>query len=82
MISQDKTALMGRSGSWEVTFEYIGYGSEDKYSLSIRILHFIILVYIYENIITILPGFSFSTTEVKNLYGLRWGIKTSFRETP
>lgn len=39
-----------------------------------RILRFKISDDIYENIITNLPDASFSTAEIKSLYGLRWGI--------
>ena len=64
----------------EVTFDYIDHGSGDEYPISLRILRFKISDDTYENIITNLPDSSFSTAEIKNLYGLRWGIETSFRE--
>ena len=64
----------------EVTFDYIDHGSGDEYPISLRILRFKISDDTYENIITNLPASSFSTAEIKNLYGLRWGIETSFRE--
>lgn len=64
----------------DVTFDYIDHGSGDEYPISLRILRFKISDDTYENIITNLPASSFSTAEIKKLYGLRWGIKTSFRE--
>lgn len=33
----------------------------------------------YEYLITNLPKDDFSTTEIKSMYGMRWGIETSFR---
>lgn len=64
----------------DVTFDYIAHGSGGEYPISLRILRFKISDDTYENIITNLPASSFSTDEIKYLYGLRWGIETSFRE--
>lgn len=64
----------------EVTFDYIEHGSGKEYPISLRILRFKISDDSYENIITNLPAEEFSVEEIKMLYGLRWGIETSFRE--
>jgi len=64
----------------DVTFDYIEQGSGDEYPISLRILRFEISDSGYETIITNLPAEEFSPEEIKTLYGLRWGIETSFRE--
>lgn len=63
-----------------VTFDYLDSDSRKEYSLSLRVLRFKISDDGYENIITNLPIEDFSVEEIKWLYGLRWGIETSFRE--
>lgn len=63
-----------------VTFDCIDHGSGDEYPISLRILRFNISNDTYENIITNFPASSFSAAEIRSLYGLRWGIETSFRE--
>lgn len=52
----------------------------DRYEMQIRILRFKISDDTYETIITSLPRFRFSLENIKELYGMRWGIETSFRE--
>lgn len=64
----------------EVTFDYIEHGSGKEYPICLRVLRFKISEDDYENIITNLPAENFSMEEIKNLYGMRWGIETSFRE--
>ena len=48
--------------------------------LSIRIVRFKITDTSYETIFTSLPRDKFSIEDIKKLYGMRWGIETSFRE--
>lgn len=64
----------------DVAFDYIDHGLGDEYPISLRVLRFKISNDTYENIITNLPASSFSASEIKSLYELRWGIETSFRE--
>lgn len=64
----------------DVTFDYIEHGSGKEYLISLRVLRFKISDGGYETIITNLPVKEFSPEEIKTLYGLRWGIETSFRE--
>lgn len=52
----------------------------DKENLTIRIVRFKITDDTYETIFTSLPKDKFSIADIKYLYGLRWGIETSFRE--
>ena len=48
--------------------------------LAFRIVRFKLSDNSYETIITNLDRFSFSSHKLKELYHLRWGIETSFRE--
>lgn len=52
----------------------------DKEELNVRIVRFKITEDTYETIFTSLPRNQFSIDDIKHLYGLRWGIETSFRE--
>jgi hypothetical protein len=48
--------------------------------LNIRIVRFEISPNTYETIFTSLPREKFSIADIKKIYGMRWGIETSFRE--
>lgn len=61
------------------TFDYIEYGSDDTFSLNLRIVRFLLHSGEYELLITNLPPEKFTTEKIKELYFLRWGIETSFR---
>ena len=50
------------------------------YPLSFRVVRFKISDNTYETVVTNLPAEDFSPEELKRLYGMRWGIETSFRE--
>lgn len=63
-----------------VSFDYIAPGSDDEYSLSLRVVRFEIADGIFENIVTNLPAEEFPADELKRLYHLRWDIETSFRD--
>lgn len=62
----------------EVTFSFLPDDSDAEYPLSLRVLRFPIGEGNFENIITNLPERDFPTEEIRYLYGLRWGIETSF----
>lgn len=64
----------------EVAFDYIDSENQTEYPIDLRVLRFKILEDGYENIITNLPPEEFPVDEIKQLYHLRWGIETSFRE--
>jgi hypothetical protein len=66
--------------SSEVAFDYIEHGSADEYPLSLRVVRFEVADGTFQNMITNLPGCEFPTSEIKNLYRLRWGIEISFRD--
>ena len=63
-----------------VSFDYIKPGSGDEYPLSLRVVRFEVANGVFENIITNLPADEFPPCEIKQLYHLRWGIETSFRD--
>ena len=62
------------------TFDYLPQKSTGTYQLSFRILRFPISEDSYEVIVTNLDRFEFSKEKIKEIYHLRWGIETSFRE--
>lgn len=61
-------------------FDYLPPKSKETYELSFRIARFSIDEGSYETVITNLDKFTFTPDKLKELYGLRWGIETSFRE--
>ena len=61
-------------------FDYLDLHFSKFYDIKMRIVRFAITDNSYECIITNLPETSFSAAEIKELYRLRWGIETSFRE--
>lgn len=62
-----------------VKFDYINDDNKE-YILKLRILRFKIKENVYENIITNLFSSEFLVDEIKELYNMRWGIETSFRD--
>lgn len=64
----------------EVAFDYIDSENQTEYPIDLRVLRFKISEDGFENIITNLPPEEFPVDEIKQLYHLRWGIETSFRE--
>ena len=61
-------------------FDYVEYGSDDTYPMSLRIVRFRIPNGSYECIVTNLPQRLFSPEEIKQLYVRRWEEETSFIE--
>ena len=61
-------------------FDYLPVGSKDDYPLSFRIARFRITDDSYETVITNLDRLHFPPKKLKEIYHLRWGIETSFRE--
>ena len=62
------------------TFDYLPIGSKEDYPISFRIARFKIADDSYETVITNLDRFLFPAEKLKELYHLRWGIETAFRE--
>ena len=64
----------------DVPFDYLGGDYPDIYYSELRVVKFPILEDSFEYIVTNLPRYIFSAEEIKELYHMRWGIETSFRE--
>ena len=62
------------------TFDFVDLHFNWFYEMKMRIIRFPITDGIYECIITNLPPEEFSSEDIKELYRMRWGIETSFRE--
>ena len=63
-----------------LNFEFLPKDSSEFYPISFRIVRFHISEDSTETLITNLHKDSFPVNELKNLYHLRWGIETSFRQ--
>jgi Transposase DDE domain len=63
-----------------VTFDYLDKNTNIFYPMTLRVVRFKILDDTYETIITNLDSEKFPPKKIKELYHLRWGIETSFRE--
>lgn len=61
-------------------FDYLPPKSEETYTLTFRIARFQISDENYEVLVTNLDRSQFPTNSLKEIYQLRWGIETSFRE--
>lgn len=62
-----------------VPFDFLT-DSIPEYHMRLRVVRFQIKEGVYENIITNLPEDEFPADDIKGIYGLRWGIETSFRD--
>ena len=61
-------------------FDYLPLKSNDTYTINFRIARFPIGENSYETVVTNLDRFNFPVESLKDIYHLRWGIETSFRE--
>lgn len=64
----------------QTPFDYADLYENRFYDITMRIVRFPISDNTYESIITNLPCSMFPLEEIKELYHMRWGIETSFRE--
>ena len=62
------------------TFDFLDLYSRQFYEIKLRTLRFPISENAYEFIVTNLPPEEFSLDDIRELYHMRWGIETSFRE--
>ena len=62
------------------TFDYLEPKSKSIYYISFRIVSFVLPNGKTEIIYTNLPREDFNTEELRELYDMRWGIETSFRD--
>lgn len=72
----DKFRMMATN----VTFDFISPGEEGIFPIKFRLVRILIGEGKYESILTNLSSSEFSMKEIKELYSMRWGIETSFRE--
>ena len=72
----DKYRYLGTNS----TFDFLPQGSKDTYPLKFRVIRIKISDNEYETLVTNLWDKGFSAKDIKNIYKLRWGIETSFRE--
>ncbi len=61
-------------------FDYLQVGDKGIYPINFRVVRFAISENTYEVIITNLTEKEFSVEKIKEIYHMRWGIETSFRE--
>lgn len=61
-------------------FDYLDLHVNKYCPMTFRVVRFPITEETYECIITNLSGDEFPPEEIKRIYGMRWGIETSFRE--
>lgn len=73
-----KNKMKNRAYTGGTHFKNWDFGEEEE--LEFRIVRFKITDDTYETIFTSLPRDKFSIEDIKTLYGMRWGIETSFRE--
>lgn len=62
------------------TFDYLDLKTNKFYPISLRIVRFPISETAYETVITNLDKEEFPVFKIKELYHMRWGIETSFRD--
>lgn len=62
-----------------VTFDYLS-DRNPEYSMGFRIIRFDLGDGNFENLVTNLPDSQFPAEKIKEIYWLRWGIETSFRD--
>lgn len=61
-------------------FDFVEYGSDGVYPISLRIVRLALADGSYECIVTNLPPETFPPEEIRHLYHQRWGLETAFRE--
>ena len=61
-------------------FDYLPVGDKGIYPINFRVVRFAISENTYEVIITNLTEKEFPVEKIKEIYHMRWGIETSFRE--
>ena len=64
----------------KTVFDFISEESNDTYEICFRVVRIKLEEDKYECLITNLPEDEFSAEALRDLYALRWGIETSFRE--
>lgn len=80
--ARSKVAQPGRIADYrrleDAAFDFVGEG-RPEYEIELRIVRFPVGEGKFENVVTNLPEGEFDAEEIKAIYGMRWGIETSFR---
>ena len=61
-------------------FDYFELKQTEFYAISFRVVRFKLTENTYETLVKNLDSIKFSKEELKDIYQMRWGIETSFRE--
>lgn len=64
----------------QVPFDFLAYGSNETYPMTLRFVRLMLPDGSYELLVTNLPEDTFPPAELLRLYGMRWGVESSFRE--
>lgn len=64
----------------KVSFDFLDYGADGAYTMTLRFVRFQLPGGGYECIITNLPAGQFPPEKIRELYNRRWGLETAFRE--
>ena len=62
------------------TFDFLKSGDKGVFPITFRVVRFKISENNYQTVISNLDSLEFSNEQIKELYNMRWGIETSFRE--
>jgi hypothetical protein len=64
----------------KTAFDYIEFGSDETYDISLRLVRFPLSDNTCECLVTNLPREEFHIERLKHIYNTRWGIESSFRK--
>lgn len=80
LTRKHRTSKKYRFMAAKQNFDYLPVGDKGIYPMNFRVVRFAISENNYEVIITNLPEDKFPAYKLKEIYHMRWGIETSFRE--
>lgn len=80
LTRKHRTSKKYRFMAAKQNFDYLPVGDKGIYPINFRVVRFAISENNYEVIITNLPEDKFPADKIKEIYHMRWGIETSFRE--
>jgi len=80
LTRKHRTSKKYRFMAAKQNFDYLPVGDKGIYPINFRVVRFAISENNYEVIITNLTEDKFPADKIKEIYHMRWGIETSFRE--
>jgi len=80
LTRKHRTSKKYRFMAAKQNFDYLPVSDKGIYPMNFRVVRFAISENNYEVIITNLPEDKFPADKIKEIYHMRWGIETSFRE--